>query len=43
MAVVIMEPLKGGRLAKTPPISVKQQWSKTEVKKTPAEWAFRWV
>jgi len=43
MAVVIMEPLKGGRLAKTPPIFVKKQWSKTEVEKTPAEWALRWV
>jgi len=43
MAIVIMEPLKGGRLAKTPPISVKEEWNKSEVKKTPAEWALRWV
>ncbi len=43
MGIVIMEPLKGGRLAKNPPISVKEEWAKSEVKKTPAEWALRWV
>ena len=43
MAIVVMEPLKGGRLSKTPPISVKELWHKTEVEKTPAEWALRWV
>lgn len=41
--IVIMEPLKGGRLAKTPPIPVKEVWDKAEVNKTPAEWALRWV
>lgn len=41
--IVIMEPLKGGRLAKTPPIPVMEVWEKAEVKKTPAEWALRWV
>ncbi|HZK70568.1 MAG TPA: aldo/keto reductase [Clostridia bacterium] len=43
MAIVVMEPLKGGRLSKTPPISVKELWRKTEVEKTPAEWALKWV
>lgn len=43
LAVVIMEPLKGGRLAKTPPISVKELWSKANTKKVPAEWGLRWV
>lgn len=43
MAIVIMEPLKGGRLSKTPPILVKEQWDTTEVTKTPTEWALRWV
>jgi predicted aldo/keto reductase-like oxidoreductase len=43
MAIVVMEPLKGGRLSKTPPISVKELWRKTKVEKTPAEWALRWV
>lgn len=43
MGIVIMEPLKGGRLAKTPPILVKAEWAKSQVKKTPAEWALRWV
>jgi predicted aldo/keto reductase-like oxidoreductase len=43
MGIVIMEPLKGGRLAKNPPIAVKEKWAMAEVKKTPAEWALRWV
>lgn len=43
MGIVIMEPLKGGRLAKKPPTAVKEEWAKSEVVKTPAEWALRWV
>lgn len=43
MAIVIMEPLKGGRLSQTPPVSVTELWSTTEAPKTPAEWALRWV
>jgi len=43
MAVLIMEPLKGGRLAKTPPIAVRELWDGAKAKKTPAEWALRWV
>jgi len=43
MAVLIMEPLKGGRLAKTPPMPVKELWEQADVKRTPAEWGLRWV
>ena len=43
MAIVIMEPLKGGRLSKIPPISVKELWCKAGTHKTPAEWALRWI
>ncbi|HBP37513.1 MAG TPA: aldo/keto reductase, partial [Clostridiales bacterium] len=43
MAVVIMEPLKGGRLAKTPPAPVREIWERAGTERTPAEWGLRWV
>jgi len=43
LAVMIMEPLRGGNLAKTPPPSVKKIWEKAPEKRTPAEWSLRWL
>lgn len=43
LAVVIMEPIKGGKLAVTPPADVKKIWKKAEKDRTPAEWALQWV
>jgi predicted aldo/keto reductase-like oxidoreductase len=43
LAVVIMEPIKGGKLAVTPPKDVQEVWAKSERKRTPAEWALQWV
>jgi predicted aldo/keto reductase-like oxidoreductase len=43
LAVVIMEPLLGGRLAKEPPYEIKQLWEKATVKRTPVEWALSWL
>lgn len=43
MAVVIMEPLLGGRLAKEPPQEIKQLWEKAPIKRTPVEWALSWL
>lgn len=41
--VIIMEPLKGGKLTDTLPPSVKALWKQAEIQRTPAEWALRWV
>ena len=38
-----MEPIKGGKLAVTPPREIQEIWSKAEIIRTPAEWALRWV
>ncbi len=43
MAVMIMEPLRGGNLAKTPPPSVQKIWSQAEQKRTPVAWSLEWI
>lgn len=43
MAVMIMEPLRGGNLAKTQPPSVQKIWAKAEDKRTPVGWAMSWL
>ena len=43
MAVMIMEPLRGGNLAKTPPPSVQKIWAGAEQKKTPVAWSLDWI
>ncbi|THB75644.1 MAG: aldo/keto reductase [Desulfobacteraceae bacterium] len=43
MAVMIMEPLRGGNLAKTPPPSVHKIWGRAPDKKTPAAWSLSWL
>lgn len=43
IAVVVMEPLLGGRLAGAPPDAVARLWEQAPVRRTPAEWALRWV
>lgn len=43
LAVVIMEPLKGGKLAKTPPKEVQEVWNSCDTKRSPAEWALKWI
>lgn len=43
ISIIVMEPLKGGKLAKEPPEKVKDIWNSYNVKRTPAEWALRYV
>jgi len=43
MGVVVMEPLRGGNLTKTVPAAIQEIWDEAPTKRTPAEWALRWV
>lgn len=43
LAVVIMEPIAGGRLAIKPPQEIQAIWDKAEKRRTPAEWALQWL
>ena len=41
--VVIMEPLRGGKLVNRLPEEAKKIFAEYKVKHTPAQWAFRWL
>jgi len=43
LAVVVMEPLRGGLLAGTPPAPVQALWESAPTKRTPAEWGLQWL
>lgn len=43
LAIVIMEPIKGGKLANHLPPILHEMWKKTSITKNPAELALRWV
>jgi predicted aldo/keto reductase-like oxidoreductase len=42
LAVVVMEPLLGGKLV-NPPESVQAIWDTASVRRTPADWALQWL
>ena len=43
VGMVIMEPIRGSKLASPVPKEVQALWDTAKVKRTPAEWALRWV
>ncbi|MBS3750276.1 MAG: aldo/keto reductase [Anaerolineales bacterium] len=42
LAVVIMEPIRGGRLV-DPPEAVQSLWKKAPIQRSPAAWALHWL
>jgi predicted aldo/keto reductase-like oxidoreductase len=43
LPVMVMEPLRGGKLVTKLPKEVNEVWNKAHVRRSPAEWAFRWI
>jgi len=43
LAVMVMEPLRGGNLAGPVPEGIQKIWDRSPVKRSPAGWALRWV
>jgi predicted aldo/keto reductase-like oxidoreductase len=41
--VIVMEPLKGGKITANIPPGVQEIWDSFPVKRSPAEWGLRWV
>jgi len=42
LAVVVMEPIRGGQLANAPAV-IQEIWESAPRRRTPAEWALQWV
>ncbi len=43
LGIIVMEPLRGGNLGGRVPEAVQQVWDRAPTRRTPAEWALRWV
>jgi len=42
LAVVVMEPLLGGRLT-NPPAAIREIYDRSTIKRSPADWALQWI
>jgi len=43
LGVIVMEPLRGGNLARMIPPAIASIWDQAKKKRTPSEWALRWI
>ncbi|WP_406660328.1 aldo/keto reductase [Methanolobus sp. ZRKC3] len=43
LGIIIMEPLRGGNIARNVPPAIQEIWNEAELKRSAAEWALRWV
>lgn len=43
LGIIIMEPLRGGKLVKNPPEEILKLWASNDIQRTPAEWALSWI
>jgi len=43
LGVIVMEPVRGGALARNVPPQVQALWDAAPVRRSPAEWALQWV
>lgn len=43
IGIIVMEPLKGGKITQDVPEAIMNIWNEAETKHTPAEWGLRWV
>jgi len=43
LGVIVMEPIRGGMLARNVPSRVAAVWAEAPLPRTPAEWALQWV
>jgi uncharacterized protein len=43
LAVVVMEPIRGGNLTRNTPEVIRAIWDSAPIRRTPADWALQWV
>lgn len=43
LGVIVMEPIRGGALARNVPTRVQDVWDEAPIRRSPAEWALQWL